>query len=97
MSSPLDRIEAEAKARQYAVALHGGDQATQDWAAIAVSTGDVLALVNIAKAAQEMREWLWEEAERDAPPHGWRAREELIEKTDEAFARLCIRLNKKKG
>ena len=58
---------------------------------------DVLALVNIARVAEDMREWLWREAERDSPPHGWRAREEIIEKTDEAFSQLGIRFNKKKG
>lgn len=86
MSSPLDRIEARERVR-----ANG-----QEMPWVLLTEDEMLALVNVARAAQEMREWLWEEAERDAPPHGWRAREELIEKTDEAFARLCIRLNKKK-
>jgi hypothetical protein len=75
VSSRLDRIEAWAK---FALKNGGPEDKFED----------VLALVNVAKAAEEMREWLWQEAEHDAPPHGWKAREDLIAKADEALAAL---------
>jgi len=34
----------------------------------------------------EARDWIWRQAENDAPPHGWRQREELIERFDAALS-----------
>lgn len=46
---------------------------------------------------REARAWLWREAENDAPPHGWRAREEVISNLDSAIALVEAALDAAEG
>ncbi len=50
-----------------------------EWKQLALDMGEALRMV---------RNELWEQQERDAPPHGYKRKEALIESADSVLARL---------